>query len=128
MRTKSLVLLEILLAVATLASGQVTLTADIPFAFNAGGKLLPAGQYEIIPSASEPVIRVRNVANRTEILDKIVTRTAAAVHTTSADAHLVFDKIGDKYTLSEIWIPELDGYVLSTTNEKHEHRIINIPR
>ncbi len=55
-----------------------------------------------------------------------LTRVAAGMHTSPADGHVVFDKIGDAYTLAEIWIPGQDGYILAVTKAKHEHRIINV--
>jgi hypothetical protein len=127
MRTKSM-LLTAFLALATIAYGQTTLSVNIPFAFTAGGKLLPAGQYEITTSAEDPIVRVFSTAKKTEAFAKVLTRLAAAMHTTPQDAHLIFDKIGENYTLSEVWLPDTDGYLLSATNQKHEHRVINIPR
>ena len=57
----------------------------------------------------------------------VLTRLAAGIHTTKQDAHVVFDKVGDKYTLSEIWIPGIDGFVLNMIKETHEHKILNVP-
>ena len=57
---------------------------------------------------------------------QVLTRLAAGMHTSPADGHVVFDKIGDVYTLAEIWIPGQDGYVLAVTKAKHEHRIVNV--
>jgi hypothetical protein len=50
------------------------------------------------------------------------------MHTTPEDAHIVFDVVGDKHMLSEIWIPGEDGYLLLATKGKHGHKVINIPR
>ena len=57
----------------------------------------------------------------------VLTRTAGAIHNTPADAHLVFDKVGEAYTLSEIWFPGTDGYMLNILKEQHEHRVVDVP-
>ena len=41
---------------------------------------------------------------------------------------IVFDKVGDVFTLSEIWVPGLDGFMLHMTKEAHEHRIVNVSK
>lgn len=38
------------------------------------------------------------------------------------EPHIVFDKIGERYFLSEVWLPGADGYLLHATNEKHTHQ------
>jgi beta-xylosidase len=58
----------------------------------------------------------------------IQTRIAAGIHTSAQDAHIVFDKVGNSYLLSEIWAPGIDGYMLNVTKEKHEHMIVNTPK
>jgi hypothetical protein len=58
----------------------------------------------------------------------ILTLLGAAIHTSKQDAHIVFDKVGEVYTLSEIWIPGEDGLLLVATKGKHEHKTIDVPR
>jgi len=55
------------------------------------------------------------------------TRLAGGLYTTPKDAHVVFDKIGNAYVLSELWLPGEDGLLLHVTKEKHEHKVINSP-
>ncbi len=55
-----------------------------------------------------------------------MTRLSGEIHTTPQDAHLVFDKVGDTYLLSELWIPGEDGYLLQITKGAHEHIVLNI--
>jgi hypothetical protein len=58
----------------------------------------------------------------------VQTRLGAAIHTTKQDSHIVFDKVGEVYTLSEVWIPGTDGWLLFSTKGKHEHKTIDVPR
>jgi hypothetical protein len=128
-RTKFLVTIGLvsLFAVAS-AYGQenVSLRTNISFQFTAQGKVLPAGDYAFTPSGQQHTINVLG-PNKQEVLAPVITRLAGEMHTTPADAHVVFDKVGETYFLSEIWIPGSDGYVLRTTKEKHEHRVVNVP-
>jgi len=128
MRIKSLALTSLCLVLASLAYGQTTLKANIPFAFSAAGKVLPAGQYVMISTAGAPNIRVVSADGKAAVPVTIVTRLASAMHTTPKDAHLIFDKVGENYFLSELWIPGLDGFLLASTAQQHEHRVIDIPR
>jgi hypothetical protein len=36
----------------------------------------------------------------------------------------VLDVVGDTDSLSEIWIPGDDGYLMPATKEKHGHKVI----
>ena len=55
----------------------------------------------------------------------IVTTLAAQPHSTATDAHIIFDKVGDTNTLSEIWVPGADGVLVYATKGKHEHNIVH---
>ncbi len=130
MKTRILVTLTLLtLLVAAFALAQSLVSkANIPFAFIAAGKTLPAGQYNFTYDAGTNAFRVVGSAKGAEALMPIETRLAGAMHTTPADSHIVFDKVGDKYFLSEVWIVGEDGYLLYMTKGRHEHAIVNVPR
>jgi hypothetical protein len=84
---------------------DVTIDADIPYAFVVGDKTLPAGKY---------TIRVSDDTNLNLMVVRSTDGRAAAffqTQDTQADqarrrTELVFNKIGDTYFLSQIW---LDG-------------------
>ncbi len=115
----------VIVAFASVQLGAVVIKAKIPFAFTVEGKVLPAGQYEFIPDNPE-TIRVQG--SGAGAIAMVMTRLAGALHTTPQDAHIVFDKVGDKYTLSEIWPLTGDGYLLYITKGKHEHHVVNVPK
>ncbi len=52
-----------------------------------------------------------------------ITRLAAP-EVSLVDAHLVFDKVGDTYYLSEVWMPGEDGFLLYAAKGKHTHTLI----
>ncbi len=131
MRTKILAVSNLLiLLVVVSAYGQAThtLRAKIPFAFMIGKQVLPEGQYEFRTTSTPDTVDVMSLGKGPSAVAPIITRLAAGIHTTPKDSHIVFDKVGDVYTLSEIWEPGQDGYLLNWTKGKHEHHIINVPQ
>jgi hypothetical protein len=105
-----------------------TVRAQIPFEFAAAGKVFPAGEYAFNYDPGRLFVSVQGTEKGSAALVPIVTMLAGAMHTTPKDAHVVFDKIGNKRYLSELWISGMDGIDLLTTKEKHEHEIVNVPR
>jgi len=66
--TNKLMIAAAFLAVATVASAQ-TLTADIPFAFRAGGKTMPAGAYRVeLAGPIHEIVILRNFEARESAL------------------------------------------------------------
>ena len=123
----SISLIALLAATFGFAQSQ-SLNAKIPFQFTVEGKVLPAGQYVFIRSNDESTIRVEGASKGPSSVALVVTRLGSAIHTSPQDAHIVFDKVGDTYFLSEIWIPGLDGFLVYVTKGKHEHRTVDVPK
>ena len=116
------------MAAALAAPAQTqTLRVTIGHAFTAGDKQFPAGQYQISRDPGVSFIRLASRDGKTTTQLPILTRIAAAMHTTPKDAHLVFDKIGQRHVLSELWIPGHDGFVLNSPKEEHEHEVVDTP-
>ena len=128
MKTKLFLTFSLLALLAmTLAYGQTLgVTAKIPFAFIASGKTLPAGQYAFVPEAE--VMRVVGTGKSAAIIVPIITRLGGAVHTSKQDSHVVFDEVGGICTLSEVWVPGEDGWLMFTTKGKHQHKTVDVPR
>ena len=125
--TAMAICLAILLVASFGMAQSHSVRGKIPFEFNAGGKVLSAGEYDFVYDASKTYLSVRGGDKKQSIFVPIVTLLAAATHTTPRDAHVVFDKIGNNYFLSEIWISGIDGIDLLSTKEKHSHEVVNIP-
>ena len=97
-----------------LIMAQVQETAEIPFDFHAGQSTLSAGTYSVIKAASS-VLQLRNDDTRDSILLMGVGREAA-----KEDARLVFNRYGDIYFLSAVWIPDSQGYSFPKTKMEKE--------
>ncbi len=117
-----------LLAMGAMAMGQAEiLKAKIDFPFMAGSKSLPAGEYNFTAQEMDQVFRVQGMGKDTALVN-VITRLGAEIHNTPQDAHLVFDKVGDTYYLSEIWIPGMDGFLVQVTKGAHTHKVVTIQR
>ncbi len=115
----------VFLSVMSVYAQRPALNAKIDFAFSVEGKLLPAGPYEFVRDSQANLFRIQG-EGKNAALATIQTRLSGELHKTPLDAHLVFDVIGDKYFLSEIWITGEDGYVLLVTKEEHKHKVLNV--
>jgi len=85
--------------------GVPQVEANITFAFMVGDAKLPAGKYEIktLDDNSPNILELRSADGRTSVVfdtedaqtggDQIANKT-----------ELVFDKVGDQYFLSQIWV------------------------
>ena len=125
MKTKILVTVSFLTLLAVVSAyGQSTITANIAFQFTAGGKVLPSGQYQFIRDANDRTFRIAGPKGASAVV-QTMTRLGSGIHTSPQDSHIVFDKVGESYTLSEIWIPGRDGYMLNMMKETHEHKTVD---
>ena len=113
-----------LLALLALASayGQtgMTLHANVPFDFEAGGKTLPAGTYQFRPTSGNFL----EISNATTSVAKVMIITTLSGFSFFRDAGLVFNSYEGKHVLAEIWIPGQDGLLVSTTSKKHSHEMV----
>jgi hypothetical protein len=127
MKTKILLAVGLFAFVAGLAvfAQLAEIKATIDFPFKVEGKVLPAGAYDFVRDDSAAAFRVTD-GGKNSAIALIQTRLSSEIHTTPADAHIVFDKIGETCLLSEIWIPGQDGYVIMVTKGPHEHKVVNV--
>jgi hypothetical protein len=103
--------------------------ATIPFQLTVGKAVLPAGQYDFIPSDDLKSIRVISLKKGPSAEILVITRIDGEIHTTPNDAHIVFDVVGDTHIFSELWIPALgDGFLVHATPGKHTHKMVTVPK
>jgi hypothetical protein len=79
------------------------LIAQVPFAFNAGGKTLPAGEYTVTvsnPASDRNVLQVR----RSDGSVSVMLQTTDVIGKSNANAKLMFRRYGDQYFLSQAWM------------------------
>jgi hypothetical protein len=113
------------LVVLILSLGAIPLLAqgkwvfDVSFEFSVGGAKLPAGRYELgISRQSLDIITVANLDTGKSIAVNYLTRLGPR---NIEKPELVFDKDGDQAYLSEIHIPNIDGFHLQGAPGKHSH-------
>lgn len=128
-RLSSFALVALLaMAAAPQASAQMeAVKAKVPFAFTAAGKTLPAGSYEFRVKPDDQVVSIQAKDGTPEVFAMILTFVSPRpLSGQENDSHLVFDKVGNTYSLAEIWQPGFDGVILTMTKGKHEHHVIRI--
>ena len=97
-----------LAATATYAQSNMRLVAHIPFDFQAGGKVLPAGDYSVtqITQGSSGVL-VRSEDGDSAVI--VLSNGTEAKANQSERARLDFHRYGDQYFLATVWGPERQG-------------------
>lgn len=103
---KVLVLSSLFVVMAGLivyAEVEPRVIANIPFAFIVGKKTLPAGDYTIDrPDSNDPnVLLIRNANNHVALFTNAESVQSRQMPNRS---ELVFNRIGDKYFLSKVWV------------------------
>jgi hypothetical protein len=62
-------------------------------------------------------------AKGTQVEAAVITRLAKP-EVALVEPKVIFDKVGDKYTLSEVWLPGRDGFLLTGTKAPHTHHAV----
>ncbi len=122
-RTVGAILAVLMVAAVGFAQGPPPITAKIDFAFNALEKALPPGDYTFTRDEYSKVFRVSD-GKKHDALVPIITRLALPPSISSEESHLVFDEVGGKYYLSEVWLPGEDGYLVASTPGQHAHKVV----
>ncbi len=96
---KSTMFLGVAVLMAFHAQGQ-TINVSIPFAFDATGKNLPAGEYLVsVTSGQSGIYTMRNLATR----DSVLLSARQTIANSGGSAKLVFMQGVDGYHLIEVW-------------------------
>jgi hypothetical protein len=127
MKTKILLMASVIgLLAASFGFAQVDqlIRVNVPFSFMVGKKALPAGEYNFAPNSLNEAIEVTPAKKGESGADAIVLTQLASEVQNVGSGHVVFDRIGNTYFLSEVWIPEMDGFLVNAPKVKHTHRVI----
>jgi hypothetical protein len=81
--------------------------AKIPFEFVVSGKVLPDGAY-VATRGTSGLLTIRSLAGGNAVL---ALATYARSNTPRKEATMVFDRVGDRYFLTQIWEPGNDAGV-----------------
>ena len=112
-----------LLAIASLSATtgilaqERAITANVPFDFTVGEKLLPAGEY-IISSPASGVVQIQS-ANHELVADVIASQS---YHQADAGTQLVFNRYGSEYFLHRILDPSTSSLNMDLGSSKGEKR------
>lgn len=78
------------------------LLADVPFDFQSGSEIMPAGRYDIQQSANHVLILRGTNQNRSQMLVAFIDAEALKP---SDHGKLLFHRYGNRYFLYQIWSP-----------------------
>ena len=99
------------------------LTAEIPFAFSTGSKMLPAGTYTIerMKYDNPEKLIIRSLDNQTAAISAV---SAVPLTYTSTDTELAFNKVGEKYFLRDIRVAgaSVGSQLPITRDQRHLER------
>jgi hypothetical protein len=95
-----------------------TVVANIEFPFKVENRDFVAGKYTFDADLQTGTITLRSESTGKGVVLPIMTRLSAR----GDEASVVFDKEGDKYYLTEIYMPGIDGFeVKGGLTTKHTH-------
>jgi hypothetical protein len=96
--------------------GEEAIFANVPFPFEAGSRSLPPGIYRLghrVGPFASVMLSSRDGKVRVPLL---ALERPDRTHSPDAPAAgLVFDKIGDRHVLAEVWLTGLSGFRLRST-------------
>ena len=102
------------LMVSATQAQSIMLKADIPFDFVVGEKRLPSGEYHV-KSLNQVTMQIQSKDARSTA---IVLTTGMQAAKISDVGKLIFNRYGDQYFLSRIWVPSS-----ATGRELHKSRL-----
>ena len=126
-RIISITFVIIILATAYTAGAQQSsaqvMIANIPFAFTANSKTLPAGKYTITvlnSSSDRKALQIRSMNGRFSAM----ILTNAVIGHVSDNAKLVFERYDDRYFFAQAQLPG-DSTTLAAlrSNKEHKHAV-----
>jgi hypothetical protein len=130
MKTKVLCATLVLVAAVACVSGvygQIAekLVVNIPYPFTVEGKQLPSGGYTIERTNMDGILVIRSADLKTVVQAPVVTRISRVESGT--EPRVVLDKYeGDRYEISEVYFPDMDGYLLVGKTIPHKHEVIKV--
>jgi len=106
---KLMLLFSSLLAFAVTVNAQSeVVTVHVPFAFEAGGKLLPAGNYRVDRAEGSNLLVIHGTSGNSAAFLTMATEPAAPLQ----NASLVFTREGGTLVLSEVHLPGQQSRIL----------------
>ncbi len=122
----------LLIALAALANAQdvPVIKAKIDHPFVVMDSTLPAGEYTSAYELGANSFTITGSGpDAPEAFTAVETRISGPTEQVNIpEPCLVFDVTGDKYVLSEIWVPHQAGFLVSSEQKDHDHSITRAHR
>lgn len=110
---------------------------SVAFDFTLNGQVFQAGKYFVQPNGKEAnglaiyelsssALGSRADKSKFRMELTAITRLARQHMDDAPQATLVFDKAGERRTLTEIWLPGQDGYLVDSTKAEHQHDVVPV--
>lgn len=101
--------------------------ATVAFEFYVGDTPFPSGSYSFSArNIGADGVMMRRSDDQSTTTVSIVTRLARREGPAQAPkSNLVFDKVGERRFLSEVWMPGRDGYLVRAKADNHEHVLVD---
>ena len=112
--------LSLLMAAGSAHAQTIRVRANIPFSFSVNNETLPPGRYDLqsFGSADGKTLMIRDCSLRARAL---VTAHGVQSVEASKQTKLIFNRRGDQYFLSEIWVAGNDsGHQLAPSSRESE--------
>jgi hypothetical protein len=132
MKYRNLVLLSaamlMLVARPSISHAQNVTFITVDFPFVVQGKPAPAGTYvlRLNPDMSGFTLTQTDTPAPTDTIAVESMTRLAAMDPPRGTPHAVFDKKGGTFFLSEIWLPDEDGWLVYPTSGRHTHRSVEL--
>jgi hypothetical protein len=92
--------------------GEQSIIVKIDFDFTAGGKTFLAGSYRVAhPTSDFSLIEIGPDGGTKNVLVAIA-RLARGTTRGAPASSVVFEKVAGKFVLTEVWLPDLDGFLM----------------
>lgn len=114
-------LMSFALTLSALASG---IEADIPFAFRAGDRELPAGNYSFVVNGSANSVTLRGGGG--EIRLPVKTKLNGPAGALDFEGTVAFHRKDEVRVLSEVWIPAEGGLQVGALEGAQAHVVVNV--
>lgn len=89
-------------ATSQIARAQQPMVANVPFAFTAGDKTLPAGEYRVEKAPhSDLTLMIRSADGKEGMF---VSALPAETRKPQTQSKLIFHRYGNRYFLSQVWV------------------------
>jgi hypothetical protein len=116
----------VLAASPAVTYAQEALVANVPFPFIAAGRTHDAGEYRLAVSENKEELTLTPMKGPATIA--LVQSRLAVINSPEQADRVVFDKVGNTYYLSELWLPGQDGFLMYAAKEAHTHHMVKIGR